>query len=379
MNFIQEFEKMRPYIDSEVEDAINRIVKKEEFKNILSFLYENENRNDVIEMFKSIKTISSFQSKFSHYAVREIVRKTSAGLSTSGLEKLDNSKPYLFIANHRDIVLDSAIMQMLLVEYKHKTSQITFGSNLMFGEFVIDLGKLNKMFTFYRGGSKIQMYKNAVLHSEYIRHVISNEKESIWIAQRDGRTKDGNDKTQVALIKMLVMGKKDFLTAIRELYIVPVTISYEYEPCDALKVQELILSKSGEYKKQKNEDINSVLRGIKDYKGKIHMTFGTPINNFLEELPVAGISKNELIDIIIQEINNQTYKNYEIWPRNYIAYDIFTTSNKYFKIKYSQEQKNDFMDYVNSKISTIKGDKSELKNMFTQMYAMPLINFNKTQ
>ncbi|MEN8119829.1 MAG: acyltransferase [Bacteroidota bacterium] len=374
MDLLLEFDKIRPFNDSEVPDAINKIINEEQFKDILSFLYRNKNIDEVIQMFKKIKTVSEFQSFFSHYAVREIIRQTSDGLSSSGINKLNNRKPYLFIANHRDIVLDSAIMQTLLVENKHKTSQITFGSNLMSGDLVVNIGKLNKMFTFYRGGTKIQMYKNALLHSGYIRHVLTSIKESIWIAQRDGRTKDGNDKTQIALIKMLTIGRKDFIPALKELNIVPVTISYEYEPCDAKKVQELYISRSGTYKKQPGEDLNSILKGIKGYKGNIHMTFGTPINSFLDEISEKNIAINELTERIINKIDNQTYENYTLWPGNYIAYDIFRKTNKYSNNKYNQEQKNKFLDYVNTKTSPLQGDKEVLKDMFIHMYAMPVIN-----
>ncbi len=376
MNLAQEFEKIRPYNDSEVPAAVNRIIKKEQFQYILSFLYSNNDKNEVIKKFKSINTVSDFQSVFSHYAVREVVRKTSDGLSLSGLDKLDNNKPYLFIANHRDIVLDSAIMQILLVENNHKTSQITFGSNLMSGEFIIDLGKLNKMFVFYRGGARIQMYKNALLHSGYMRHVITEEKESIWIAQSDGRTKDGNDKTQEALIKMFAIGRKDFITALREFNIVPVTISYEYEPCDSEKVNELYISKREVYKKQPGEDLDSILKGIKNYKGHIHMSFGTPINSILNKLMGKNLEINELVDIVVDEIDSQIYKNYAIWPGNYIAYDILKKTNKYFKNKYNQEEKDKFIDYINTKTSILQGDKEELTNIFISMYAMPVVNKN---
>lgn len=379
MDFLLEFDKIRPYSDNEVPEAIERIINDIQFRNILSFLYRDKNIDEVIQMFREIKTVSGFQSIFSHYTVREIIRQTSDGLSSSGIEKLDSSTPYLFISNHRDIVLDSAIMQILLVENNHKTSQITFGNNLMSSELVITLGKLNKMFTFYRGGSKLQMYKNAILHSAYIRNSIIKEKESIWIAQRDGRTKDGNDKTQVALIKMLLIGEKSIIPALKELNIVPVTISYEYEPCDIQKVMELYISKHEVYQKQPGEDLNSILKGIKDYKGRIHFTFGKPINWFLDDLKDTNISPNELIDLIINEIDKQIYIDYAAWTGNYIAYDLYYKTNKYFNNKYSQEQKDKFNAYIKSKISNLNGDNEELEKMFIQMYAMPVINKAKVE
>ena len=163
------------------------------------------------------------------------------------------------MANHRDIVLDAAILQYLLHKNGYKTSQITFSENLMMDQLLLDLGKLNKMFTFYRGGSKITQYRNAVINSAYINHVLKEQKESIWIAQRNGRTKNGDDRTQTGLIKMLAMGSEQVCDSLADLNIVPVTISYENEPCDILKVRELYLSRREKYVKSPNEDLMSIL------------------------------------------------------------------------------------------------------------------------
>ena len=373
MNF-EEYEKIRPYRDNEVPAAIERIIREDKIKNILSFLYKGKNEDGIVDTLKTIKTVEEFQNYFSHYAVKEVIRRTSDGLTTSGIEKLDNSKPYLFVANHRDIVMDSAILQTILVDNNHKTSQITFGSNLMSSEFIIDLGKLNKMFTLYRGGSKIQRYRNALLHSKYIRQVITQEKESIWIAQRDGRTKDGDDKTQIGLINMFTMGRKDIIPALKKLNIVPVSISYEYEPCDAQKIQELYSSRDGEYNKQADEDLKSVLCGINNSKGHINLTFGTVLNQFLDKLETTDISIKEKIELILNEIDTQIYKNYSLWPGNYVAYDLFMKKDRFIETKYNQDQKDQFLAYISSKLSNLKGDIEELKNMFIKMYAMPVVN-----
>lgn len=377
MDFALKYEEMRPYNDNEVPGVIERIIKEDRFLDVLSFLYNS--KEEGVRTIEKVKTTSEFQSAFSHIAVRKIVELTSENLTFSGLEELDNSKPYLFIANHRDIVLDSAIMQLMLIENGHKTSQITFGSNLMSDKFIVDLGKLNKMFTIYRGGSKIQMYRNALLHSGYIRHVLTEKRESAWIAQRNGRTKDGDDKTQVGMVKMLTIGRKDLYPALMELNIVPVTISYEYEPCDAQKVQEVYISRSKPYKKKQDEDMDSILRGIKGYKGKIHITFGTPLNNIFNESSFADMPYEEIINEIVHEIDCQIYKGFALCPGNYIAYDIYMQSGKYFKNKYDQEQKEAFVDYVNKKISTLQGDKEELTKLFLGIYAIPVINKNKVE
>jgi len=374
MNFDKEYNIIRPYNNLEAPSVMKRILSDDNFKYMISYLYENRNVEKVLKELSSIQTVTDFQLKFSHYAVREVIRKTSDGLMHSGLDKLDNSKGYLFIANHRDIVLDSAIMQILLVENNHKTSQITFGSNLMTSEFIVDLGKMNKMFTFYRGGTRLQMYKNALLYSKYIQKVITEENESIWIAQRDGRTKDGNDKTQISLIKMLMMGKENPYEALKELNIVPVSISYEYEPCDIKKIQEQYISKTGVYKKQKGDDLDSVLKGITNYKGRINMVFGELLNPIIENAEINNVDINELADIVTKAIDKQIYKNYNVNPINFVAYDLVKNTNTYLNKEYNSIEKDKFIDYVNKNTSELIGNKEELKQMFYSMYAMPLKN-----
>ncbi len=375
MDFNKEYEKMRPYRDNEVPDALKRVLADERFRLIAAYLYGSDKVDDVYNRFKKIKTVTEFQSEFSHSAVREIVKKTSSGLTYSGLDKLSQNSSYLFIANHRDIVLDSAIMQILLVENGHKTSQITFGSNLMTDPFIIDMGKLNKMFNFYRGGrTRAEMYNNAMLHSLYIQKVITEEHESIWIAQKDGRTKDGNDKTQTSLIKMFTMGKKNPFLAVKELNIIPVTISYEYEPCDMYKVREGYISARKKYKKSKDEDLMSVLSGITNYKGRIHMAFGKSINSVIERCEKENSSLNVLASNVAFAIDKQIYLNYKLNGVNYIAYDILNKSERYKDKEYTVKDQKSFVDFIDAKVKSMQGNRMELLKMFYKIYANPVIN-----
>ncbi len=363
---------MRPYYDSEINEAMKRLLKEEQFLYFLKILFPDEDFGDVVQKFQAISSTYEFQSMFSHRAVRETVRRTSEGLTFSGLDKLDTQKPYLFIANHRDIVLDSAMMQVLLLENKHKTSEITFGSNLMYNQFVIDLGKANKMFTIYREGTKLQLYKHAVLHSKYIRKTLAEKHESVWIAQRDGRTKDGNDKTNEALIKMLLLGNKNLVESAKELNIVPVTVSYEYEPCDIQKTREVYLSKKEKYVKKKGEDHESIVKGFTSYKGHIHMNFGTPINSLLSD-STANI-ENEFVPFLLKEIDKQVYLNYKLWPNNYIAYDLLQGNNEYADKNYTVKQKKAFEEYIEVKASEFADIRSPLIEGMINLYATPLIN-----
>jgi hypothetical protein len=374
-NFKDQFEVIRPYIDEEINPAIQRVISNPLFKGVVNYLYEGQNYDEVVERFRKIDTVEGFQKAFSDHAVKRTLEKTANGLTSAGADKLDTSKGYLFVANHRDIVLDSAIMQILLLQNGHHTSQITFGSNLMSSDFIVDLGKLNKMFTFYRGGSRIEQYQNAMLHSAYIKHTIKNKNESIWIAQRDGRTKNGDDRTQTGLLKMFSLGSKDICEALVDLNIVPLTISYEYEPCDVFKVKEAYFSEPGKYVKAPNEDFDSVMYGITKYKGKIHMEFGVPMNEFIRNLSKTPIDQNEKAFLIAQEIDRQIHLNYKLNGVNYIAYDLFNASNIYLNKKYIQDEVNQFENYIAQKLLMIDGDKVKLRDYFIKMYANPVVNY----
>ncbi len=374
MDFAQQFDLMRPYNDSEVCGAIARVLSHQYCKGVFNYLYPNESFDSLVQKFNNINTVDQFQSFFSHHAVRKVVELTSDGLSFSGLENLDKNKAYLFIANHRDIVMDSAMMQIILVENNYKTTQITFGSNLMSDQIIIDLGKLNKMFTFYRGGSRREIYLNAILHSAYINHVIKGLNESVWIAQRDGRTKDGNDLTQTGLIKMFSAGSTNVIDTLKNLNIVPVTVSYEYEPCDNFKVRELVLSKKDVYVKQAGEDINSILTGITGYKGHIHMAFGTSLNSFIESHKEESDFATNYAEVIVTEIDRQIHADYKLWPINYIAYDMMNATSSFSEKKYSNDQKTKFVSYMEKKLSAIKCDTSDMRELFIRLYAMPVVN-----
>lgn len=376
MDHIKErFDVIRPYFDEEVNQAVRRVVGHPWFRNMMHYLYEGISFDKVIAEFEKIDSVDAFQREFSDYAVRKVIEKTSDGITYSGLNNLDPDKGYLFVANHRDIVLDSAIMQLLLLANGHKTSQITFGSNLMSSQFVVDLGKLNKMFTFYRGGTRIEQYQNAMLHSAYIHHAVRDRNESVWIAQRDGRTKDGDDKTQVALLKMFSLGYKDICEGLEALNIVPLTVSYEYEPCAASKLREVYIKGQGhKYEKRPTEDFESVLTGITDYKGKIHIAFGKPLNEFVRELANGPLDQNERAIQVAQEIDRQVYLDYKLHGVNYIAHDLMHNGCEFAGLHYSNAEVQRFIDYSEKVIAVVEGDKQALRQLLYKMYATPVAN-----
>jgi hypothetical protein len=273
------FEDIRPYYDHEAREAMQKIKEDPLFMQLVNYIWPGMTKEEAFVKADKVNDNMSFQLEFMHQAIRVIVARSSTGLTCNGFDNLDPNSAYLYIANHRDILLDSAILQILLVEHGFKTSEITFGNNLMMGGFINDFGKLNRMFTVLREGNSRELYEISQKLSAYIRHTIVDKNVSVWIAQRNGRTKDGNDLTQTGLLKMLnLSGKKSFGENIKELKIVPLSISYEYEPCDDLKVQELYLSSlHSKYVKAPGEDLNSILTGIRQPKGRIHMEVGKPL------------------------------------------------------------------------------------------------------
>ncbi len=372
MDFEQEFENIRPYNNSEIPAAIDKIIADENFNFICKFLFPEKEINEVINILKSIKTIDEFQVKISSKFLNFILKDTSDGLTSSGIEQI-KGKGHLFIANHRDIVLDSAFLQLTLISNNIRTTQITVGDNLAKNPLFKELGKINKMFILYRGGTKIQMYKNAVLHSKYIHNLVREKNKSLWIAQRDGRTKDGNDKTQQGLLKMLLGDRRDIVPALKELDIVPMSISYELETCFKEKIKETYISQYGEYKKEENEDMHCVVAGFFSNKKRIHIAFGTPINNIIDDIDEENLSNNEIIDVFVKEIDKQIYLNYMLCTYNYIAWDILNKKQDFSK-EYTEEDKINFEKYIAENIKDIDGNKEQIREIAIGIYANPVSN-----
>jgi hypothetical protein len=373
---VNEFDDIRPYNDSEINDAMLRITGNPYFEYIINFLYPGIPVENIKARFRTFDTVLSFQVNVMNSAIQNIVKNSSSGLTYNGFENLDNSKRYVFLSNHRDILLDSALLQILLHVNGHDTSEITFGDNLMTSQLIIDIGKSNKMFRLVRGGSPKNIFKNSAHTSKYIRYAITEKRQSIWIAQRNGRTKDGNDQTQQAVLKMLGMsGGRDFVHNFSQLNIAPVAISYEYDPGDFLKTKEIYISRRQTYVKAPGEDLNSILTGIKQSKGRIHLSVTPPVKE-KELLPFAHAPKNEGIESLKSLIDASIHRNFRIWNTNYIAFDILN-GDRYNNL-YSKSERDAFTGYMNKALSDIEGDRSELESIFLSIYANPVENFIKT-
>jgi hypothetical protein len=370
----QDFEDIRPYYDEEINPALHRIVAVPEFKKILDFLFPDKDKDQIINELKQVHSAIDFQKQFMHPLVNSIVGKTSKGLTTSGFDKLPKKKSYLFVGNHRDIVLDSAILQVVLLDFGHETSEITFGSNLMTNQFIIDLGKVNRMFKVYRGGNRMELFRTSQLLSAYIRYTIKTKKTSAWIAQRNGRTKDGCDKTETGLLKMFnISGSCDFIESFSELNMVPLAISYEYEPCCAFKIREMTsVIKGIPYQKQPNEDFISILTGITQQKGHIHLAACNQVNEYIADVDESQ-NVNDKINKLASLIDRSIFNHYKLWPNNYIAHDLLNNVSAH-RNKYTQTDIDDFNAYMDKELSIFKGDISLQKELLLKMYACPVIN-----
>jgi hypothetical protein len=368
------FDDIRPYYDEEINPALKRIVSVPEFSKILDFFFSEKEKSQILNNLIQIKTANDFQKQFMYPLVYSILNKTSHGLTTSGFDKLVPGTPYLFISNHRDIVLDSAILQVVLHDFGHETSEITFGSNLMINQFIIDLGKVNRMFKVCREGNRKELFRSSQILSAYIRHTLTHKRTSAWISQRNGRTKDGNDKTEPGLLKMFnISGYHDFDKSFHELNLVPLSVSYEFEPCCAFKIKELFVTMQDIiYHKEPNEDLMSIITGITQQKGHIHLAACTPVNGFLHETEDLQ-NPNDKINKLASIIDKLIYSNYKLWPNNYIAYDLLnkclSNSHQYTKVESAE-----FNDYMHRELSIFHGDISAQKELLLKIYAYPVIN-----
>ncbi len=371
---MENFENIRPYNDSELAPAIERITKNSLMKDILTYLYPNGGGEQFENVLNSCESIDDFQTKVVYHIVKRVLNASSDGLTYDGIENVDLNKKYLFISNHRDIVLDSAILQVILCDLKVQTTEIAVGDNLITSPFIEDLIRTNKMIKVIRSGTARDLYTASRTLSKYIRQRISSGANSIWIAQRNGRTKDGLDLTEQGLLKMLDMsGVGDFVKDFSELNILPVSISYEYEPCDIYKAIELYrLKKEGRYVKAKNEDLNSILTGMKQYKGKIHVSFSKPIE--LSEIELSDqLDKNEKYKNLASIIDDKINSSYKLWKNSYIASDTLNDSTQY-KEYYSQEEKDNFVNYIKNNLDKTGLKDKEFEEILLSIYSNPITN-----
>lgn len=368
-----DFDAIRPYHQHEIPAALTRIASDPLFKRLINYLFPVEYHKELTEKLLQSNNTDDFQLSFMFPVIRSIVDKTADALTISGIESISNNKASVLLANHRDIVLDSSLLNLLMVERGFKTTEITWGDNLIISPFIEDVGKSNRMITVFRDGTPKEMLKNSQRLSEYIRQSITQRNQSVWIAQRKGRSKDGYDSTDVGVLKMLSLsGNRNVRSAMYELNIIPLAISYEWEPCDAMKVRELYVSEDHEYVKEEQEDIRSIVGGIASQKGRIHLSIGVPLNNYYEEID-PELRKNETLQVMANLTDSQIHKNYKLWPSNYYAYDLLSNKKQYAD-KYDQTTIDIFQERLSFTQDLIKGNHERVKQLYLNLYANPVIN-----
>ena len=362
------FDDIRPYNDSELREAIGRISQWELIPQILRFIYPQVPVEESMKKLQNIQTVKELQVSFMYDAVCRIVKTTSQGFTYSGFDYIRRDKPCLYISNHRDITLDAFLLQMILIERKRETSYIVFGNNLMESPLLRDLFLSNHLVQMERGGGNPRAFYRSLQHlSQYLHQLIVNEHQSVWIAQKNGRSKDGIDSTAPAIIKMLTLGSnKPAEQALADLNIIPVAVSYEWDPCDLLKATELHKRSLGEYHKVEGEDTNSVTTGIIGPKGHIHLSIGKPLTT-AELSSEKAPGEKDLAEHVANVLDHRIKKLYKLMPTNYLAYDMLTGTNQH-RQHYSSEVKNMFLQRMNQL------PEGNCQRIFLEMYANPVIS-----
>ncbi len=372
-----EFDDIRPFYDEEVGPKIKELLADPEFKRVVEYIRPDIVWDDFKTLMLTYKNKHDFQFSIIKDTVFAVTAKSSASLSFSGVENVSPTKAYTYISNHRDIVLDASILCVLLAENGFDTVEIAIGDNLLIQPWISNLVRLNKSFIVKRGISSRQMLEASLHLSKYIHYTIQEKNQSVWIAQREGRAKNSNDKTQESVLKMLSLGGgKDFRESIRKTDIAPLSLSYEYDPCDYLKAKEFQLKRDNpDYKKSPQDDLINMETGLVGFKGNIHFRIGRPINPQLDRIS-SDLSKSELITAVAHMIDREIYLNYKFYPVNYIAYDRLW-GNRKFEASYTKEDIDNFDIYIRNQLDKIDLENKDLPFLtekLLEMYAYPVRN-----
>jgi len=371
------FDDIRPYRDDEVPAVIERVLKNEHFYKVVELAYPQMPLEKVQLMMRSCKTVYDFQCNISAKAVWEVLKKTSAELTWGGFENISKDKAHLFISNHRDIILDSAILNVCLIKEGVPSTETAIGSNLLSSDLATDLSKLNKNFVVNRNLAKKDLFLSSYKLSAYIHRAIKENKSSVWLAQKEGRTKDGLDLTQPGLLKMLTISSDSaYADCFQSLNILPMAISYEYDPCDYLKAIEIkTLRENRIYEKKPGEDLQSMLTGVMGFKGRIHMQIGASFNDEIEQLRTEQ-NKNEKIKILTRILDDKIHNNYRLWPGNYIAHHLLYGNGAYSE-KYSPEEQIKFEQYIDQQLNKIPSYDALHREILLGIYANPVLSFEQ--
>jgi len=370
---MSKFDSIRPFYDTEVNDALRKVAHDPMMKAVMNFTFPEMEDEEWRQQLYKTHSIRDFQINFIYHAINMVLSKTSEGLTTSGFENLKANTSYLFISNHRDIILDTSLLNFSLYKNGFKMTTSAIGDNLVKNPFLLTLSRVTRNFIVKRGLPSRELLESSRLMSEFIKDSILHENRSVWMAQREGRTKDGNDATHKGVLKMIAMAK-DGLTEMeyfKQLKIVPVSISYGLDPTDVLKMPELMArSRTETYVKNPNEDFISLRSGIMGQKKGIHIHVGKVLEQEIDEIIEQHPSVNKQLQALAEAIDEAIHANYRLWPTNYIAHDLLHHSNQ-FRDQYSEKDKEEFVKRFTEGVDT--SDEVAVKN-FLAMYANPVTN-----
>ena len=371
---LTEFSDIAPFTDEEADAALTRLSNHPNTKWVSKFIFPDKPETFLGEVLRNIHTVDQFQTMVMAKAIQWVIDSSMTDFTSEGIEKLQALEgKYVAMSNHRDIILDPALFQLLLQKHHLPETQICVGDNLLKFKSVELLIRSNRMIKVIRGISARELYLSSQLLSRYIRETVTSGTSAVWIAQRQGRTKDGMDITEQGLLKMLDMsGTKDFVENFKELNIVPMSISYEYEPCDIMKAREVLISRTQKYVKGETEDLESIMTGIRQPKGQVHLTIGDPLTE--EEIREASFcDKNDRYQFIRHAVDRRVIKGYKLWKTNYMAYDLANHSDKYAG-EYTVEDLEVFKSYMARQFMRVEPNlnRKELMDIFLRIYSNPV-------
>ena len=375
---LSDFDAIRPFEPEELPAAYDRLVANPQFRAVVGMLYPQVPFEALEKKMRACNTSMEFQLAFCYDFLEMLMAKASLGMDIN-VDAIDVSKRFTFVSNHRDIVLDSALLDKLLVDAGFKTTcEIAIGDNLLSLPWVKDLVRINKSFIVERSLQPREMLLASKRLSEYMHFVIQEKNDNVWIAQREGRAKDSDDRTQPAILKMMAMGGTGTPSErLQQLHVVPLSISYEFDPCDFLKAREFQLRRDNpEWKKGKNDDVVSMQTGIMGFKGHVHYHCAPCIDECLQQLP-ADTPKTEFFDIVAAHIDSEIHRNYRLYPSNYIAADMLDGTSFAKEGKYTEADRQQFEAYLQgqlNKIDLADKDIPFLRERMLTMYANPLRN-----
>lgn len=380
MNIPAEFDEIRPYMPEELPAVFKELLADSSFQKAIATVMPGVPIDGVALQLQQCKTNLDVQKNICYKLLKGIIANHSDGVTMDSAALQNHNCRYTFISNHRDIVLDSGFLSVMLIEMGFPTTvEIAIGDNLLIYPWIKKFVRVNKSFIVQRALTMRQMLESSARMSRYIHFAVTQKQENIWIAQREGRAKDSNDRTQESVLKMLAMGGSgDVIDRLKELNLMPLSISYEYDPCDYLKAQEMQLKRDIEgYKKTQQDDLINMQTGIFGYKGKVHFHPATCINKEIEAL--RGLPKTEIFTQIAHIIDKHIHSNYRLYPGNYVALDLMNHTEQY-TAQYTAEEKERFEKYLQEQIGKIEipnKDESFLRECILKMYANPVINYLK--